>query len=201
MFSKISFSPITKTARRVFYIISLSAFISLPAKAIDPGSKAPIEIESDQAMLDDKTGTSTYSGNVIVSQGLTNLQADFITVSSQDRRIISITATGNPARFAQQTDKLSAKTHGYGEEIIYRAEDETLIFRGSAKLIQADNSFSGEIIEYDVIKKAIKAKGNESKGSRVKIQYFPESGSKPTEQPNKAQATNSDKSSSTNVNQ
>lgn len=201
MFSKISFFPGRKTASLGLYLISLSAIISLPASAIDPGSKAPIEIESDQATLDDISGVSTYTGKVIVSQGLTSLQADYISVVSQDRKISSITATGNPAHFSQQTDKLSATTHGYGKEITYSTQDETLIFKGDAKLIQADNSFSGETIEYDVIKKAIKAKGNESKGSRVKIQYFPESSIKPDGKPNATQPLKSKTPSSADINQ
>lgn len=201
MFSKISNPACKKTVRRNLYLIILSTIISVPVKAIDPGSKAPIEIESDQAMLDDKSGTSTYSGNVIVSQGLTSLQADYITVTSQDRKIISITAIGNPAHFSQQTNKVSAATHGYGKQITYTTQDETLLFKGDAKLIQADNSFSGETIEYDVIKKAIKAKGNESQGSRVKIQYFPEGKSSTEDQKNDNQTLNNEIPSSPNIDQ
>lgn len=159
------------------FICTNAAFI-MPASAFDPDSKAPIEIESDQATLDDKSGTSTYTGNVIVSQGLSKLAAETIVVISEDRKIISISAKGTPAHFTQQTDKYSPSTHGYGKEITYSAKDETLLFKGKAKLIQSENSFSGETIEYDVIKKAIKAKGNISEGSRVKIQYFPESTNK-----------------------
>ena len=145
----------------------------LPAYAIDPNSKAPIEIESDQATLDDKTGSSTYSGNVIITQGLSRLEAEFIKVESAERKISSISATGSPAHFVQQTDVNDVSTHGYGNAITYRTDNGSLTFKGDARLIQAENSFSGEEIEYDVIKKAIKAKGDESVGTRVKIQYFP----------------------------
>lgn len=153
----------------IFFIIlhPISAF------AIDPNSHAPIEIESDQATLDDKSGSSTYTGNVIISQGLSRLEASFIIVNSKDRKITSIKATGSPAHFVQQNELKNTSTHGYGSTITYSTEFESLTFTGNARLIQSENSFSGDVIEYDVIKKAIKAKGDESIGSRVKIQYFP----------------------------
>lgn len=155
-----------------FFVI-FSFFCGNVAFAIDPNSLEPIEIESDQATLDDKTGSSTYSGNVIISQGLSRLEADFIIVNSKDRKITSIQATGSPAHFVQQTALNEKSTHGYGNSIKYSTENESLTFKGEARLLQAENSFSGEEIEYDVVKKAIKAKGDENIGSRVKIQYFP----------------------------
>tara|TARA_R110002074_G_C12409109_1_gene654876 strand:+ start:509 stop:1051 length:543 start_codon:yes stop_codon:yes gene_type:complete len=163
-----------KTFFLILKVFFISCLISLPALAIDPNSKSPIEIESDQATLDDKTGSSTYSGNVIITQGLSRLEADFITVNSAERKISSISATGSPAHFVQQTESNGLSTHGYGNAITYRTDDGSLTFKGNARLIQAENSFSGEEIEYDVIKKAIKAKGDENIGTRVKIQYFPQ---------------------------
>lgn len=155
--------------------IVLSMILALPVYALDPNSQSPIEIESDQATLDDKTGTSTYSGNVIITQGLTRLEAEHILVNSKARKITSIKASGSPAHFVQQDEGSDTSTHGYGNTITYLVESESLTFSGGARLIQAENSFSGDIIEYDVIKKAIKAKGDESIGSRVKIQYYPNS--------------------------
>lgn len=182
MYSIINGRQLSSVACFGLSMLFLNAALTMPASAFDPDSKAPIEIESDQATLDDKTGTSTYTGNVIVSQDLSKLAAETIVVISEDRKIISISAKGTPAHFTQQTDKFSPSTHGYGKEITYSTKDETLVFKGNAKLIQSENSFSGETIEYDVIKKAIKAKGNISEGSRVKIQYFPESANKNSEE-------------------
>ena len=169
--NKISFN----TFNLIFKALVISILFSFPTFAIDPNSKAPIEIESDQATLDDKSGSSTYSGNVIISQGLSRLEAEFITVNSAERKITSISATGSPAHFVQQTELDGVSTHGYGDAITYLTDNGSITFKGNARLIQAENSFSGEEIEYDVLKRAIKAKGDESLGSRVKIQYFPSS--------------------------
>ncbi len=174
MFFKIKLVPFYAPSISSRHILVLSVLLlPMTAFGIDPNSKEPIEIESDRATLDDKTGSSTYTGNVIISQGESQLEADYIIVNSKDRKISSIVATGTPAHFVQQNDDKGATTHGYGNSISYSTELESLTFKGNARLIQDQNSFSGEEIEYDVTKKAIKAKGDESVGSRVKIQYYP----------------------------
>tara|TARA_R110001592_G_scaffold59620_2_gene180908 strand:+ start:31739 stop:32275 length:537 start_codon:yes stop_codon:yes gene_type:complete len=173
MFFKIKSSPFYFNLTYLKCALAIIFYLPLSALAIDPSSNAPIEIESDQATLDDKTGSSTYTGNVIISQGQTRLEADFIIVNSKDRKITSIKATGQPAHFVQESDLANTSTHGYGNVITYSTEFESLTFTGHARLLQDENSFSGEIIEYDMVKKAIKAKGDENIGTRVKIQYFP----------------------------
>lgn len=175
---KNKFSPFYFKFTCLKYVLVLIFYSPFDVFAIDPNSNSPIEIESDQATLDDKTGSSTYTGNVIISQGLTRLEANFIIVNSKDRKITSIKATGTPAHFVQGNELKNTSTHGYGNTITYSTELESLTFTGDARLLQAENSFSGEVIEYDMVKKAIKAKGDENIGSRVKIQYFPNGSTK-----------------------
>lgn len=152
-----------------------SAILTSPAFAIDIDREQPIQIESDSAVIDDTQGLSEYSGNVIISQGSTILEADHIRVTALDRSISKIVATGAPAHFKQQ-DAQNDATTGTADQITYLATEAVLIFDGNAKLAQTNNSFSGDRIEYDILQKAIRAKGDESTGSRVKIQYFPTSG-------------------------
>jgi len=147
--------------------------VSVNTYAINPNSELPIKIESDSASLNDETGISTYIGNVIISQGQTRLEADNISVNSQNRQITSIKAIGSPAHFIQHNALKNTQTHGYGDAIIYVSKNETLRFVGHAKFVQQGNSFSGEQIEYDILKKAIKAQGDETIGTRVKVQYQP----------------------------
>ncbi len=146
---------------------------SVTAFAIDPRSNQAIQIESDEALLDDAEGISSYNGNVIVSQGLSKLEADRLLVSAEDRRISRIEAWGSPAHFVQQDNAAAPATHGYAQSIVFEAKDSLLIFTGQARLLQSENSFAGERIEYDILKRAIRAQGDESVGSRVKIQYHP----------------------------
>ena len=105
---------------------------------------------------------------------MSRLEADNISVNAINRAIVSIKATGKPAHFAQQDNSDSPTTHGYGQSIIYTAKENILRFVGDAKLVQAENSFAGEEIEYDMLRRAIRAKGDQSQGSRVMINYYPQ---------------------------
>lgn len=168
-------------------IISLVLFcvsILVPSYslAINPNSNLPIAIESDSATLDDSAGTSTYKGNVIISQGLSHLKADEITINTANRKIVNIQATGIPAIFVQQENENSPRTQGSSNNITYEASKNLVIFSGNAKLLQQENSFSGEKIEYDIIKRAIRAEGNSSEDTRVKIHYFPQNADSTSEQ-------------------
>jgi len=160
------------SALKMCMVFSFTSYVSL-AMAISPESELPIEIESDSATFDDSKGTSSYSGNVVISQGFSRLEADSVTVSSVNRKIISIKANGRPAHFIQQASAEAPATHGYGNTIHYLAADAILRLENNASLVQQDNSFSGDLIEYDILKRAIKAKGDETIGTRVKIQYYP----------------------------
>ncbi len=173
----------------------LQTLIPFSAYAIDIDQSQPIEIESDSAMIDDSEGISTYRGNVIIRQGSTKLTADNITVFAQNRSVTQIVANGTPATFKQQDVGTDQSTSGQAEQITYKAEEAILLFSGEAKLAQATNSFSGDRIEYDIMRKAIRAKGDEGSGTRVKIQYFPN----PTSNTNQSagqdsKSTNSSKS-------
>lgn len=163
--------------------------LSTATLAIDPSNDQAIEIESDEALLDDAEGISSYNGNVIVSQGLSKLEADRLLVSAEDRRISRIEAWGSPAHFVQQEEASAPATHGYAQRIVFEAKDSLLIFTGQARLLQSENSFAGERIEYDILKKAIRAQGDESVGSRVKIQYHPNQTEPADTAPEQAPAT------------
>jgi lipopolysaccharide export system protein LptA len=165
-----SLTYISFIATLIFCFLSVSP----SALAIDPTSKLPIQIESDRATLDDVTGISNYAGNVIISQGESLLEADNISVNAINRKIVSIKATGRPAHFVQKTQETDTLTHGYASTIIYTAIDASLKLLNNASLVQDNNSFSGEEIHYDIIKRAIRAKGDKAVGTRVKIQYFPQ---------------------------
>jgi len=173
MYSTNKPSPLAYTAFLLSIVITLLS-AAPHALAINPTSKLPIQIESDRATLDDTTGISNYAGNVIITQGESRLEADNISVNAINRKIVSIKATGSPAHFVQKTPNESSLTHGYANTIIYTAIDESLKLLNNASLVQDNNSFSGEQIHYDIVKRAIRAKGDKTAGSRVKIQYFPQ---------------------------
>src|SRR5690554_524911 len=69
--------------------------------ALPSDQQQPIEIFSNSAKHDNKTGQSSYLGDVIIHQGSIKLEADRVNIQ---RETAVVEATGLPAYFQQQPD-------------------------------------------------------------------------------------------------
>ncbi len=62
-------------------LIALLLGLSSPhANAFTAGSNEPIRIQSDRAELDEQKGLSTYTGDVVITQGSSVLESDKVIV-------------------------------------------------------------------------------------------------------------------------
>ncbi|MGE8358313.1 MAG: lipopolysaccharide transport periplasmic protein LptA, partial [Microvirgula sp.] len=70
---------------------------ALAAHAEQADRSKPINIEADQASLDQQKGVTVYEGNVILTQGTSKLTAAKLTVNQDKAGNQFGTAIGNPA--------------------------------------------------------------------------------------------------------
>lgn len=154
-------------------LFSLLLMVSLPVYALDTQRDLPIDVVSNSAELNDQTGIAKYLGDVIITQGDSKLEAEEVAVTVIDQSIQLIEASGSPARFREGAINEEPRTQGSASTIRYDAEQATLLFQGQAELLQQGNTFAGEQIIYDIEQRAIRATGNDSGESRVKIRYRP----------------------------
>lgn len=128
----------------------------------------PITLEAQNATFNDRTGITTYTGNVVIQQGTLKLQANSLVAQlSDDKKIQSVTAQGTPAKFQQQMDGNRGLARGQARKIVYNAETGIITLSGGAFLTQAGATFSGETVRYSMNKRDIQASGG-NKG-RIKI--------------------------------
>ncbi len=155
----------------------IGASLSIQTFAFGAGDDAPIKIQSDSAELNNQKGVSTYTGDVIIVQGDANLKADKVIIYSENNALVKIEAFGSPAHFSREKSLASPQTDGYGKTIIYNKHSQILKLLKEARLQQAQNSFTGDVIEYDTLKGIINAHGNTSSTSetksRVEIEFHP----------------------------
>ncbi len=155
-------------------LIALLLGLSSPhANAFTAGSNEPIRIQSDRAELDEQKGLSTYTGDVVITQGTSVLESDKVIVYSNKEGLVKIEAFGTPAHFTQQQEETKPPTHGYGYTIIYTQADETLTLIKEAKLLQGKNTFRGEKIEYNTVSRVVTAQGDAETSQRVEIIVHP----------------------------
>ena len=102
---------------RFFYILLLfSPKIAFAEKA---DREKPIEIESDTMTVDDTKNTSTYQGDVILTQGTLIIKADKLIVRADNQGFQHSTSIGHPKTFKQKRDGIDEYIEGIGQRMDY----------------------------------------------------------------------------------
>ena len=110
----------------------------------------PIHLEADEVIMDDARQTSTFIGNVRLSQGTLLISGDKIVVTEDKDGFKHATAYGNTAEFRQKREGLDGYVEGYGKRIEYDARTGTLNFQENARLKRDMDEVSGDNITYNV---------------------------------------------------
>ncbi len=132
-----------------------------------------ISLLADHATYNDKTGVTTYTGNVVIEQGSMKLNAASIVANlNKNKQISTITATGSPAKFQQQVDTSRGIARGEAQKIVYNAETGILNLMGNAYLYQNGASIRGNTLKYSMNKGDIEVSGGASSGSKGQIQII-----------------------------
>ena len=157
-------------------IIVIGVFLSLsapPLQALTSDRDKPIELEADQAELDESRGVSIYTGNVVVVQGTMRLSGDKVTVYTVDGSPQRLVTEGNPARFRQRPDGKSEDVIATAKELEHLVSEDLLKLRGDALVIQDGDEFQGDRMEYHIATDKLNASTDEGSTSRVKITLQP----------------------------
>jgi lipopolysaccharide transport protein LptA len=137
------------------FLIMLSCSL---VKAYIPDLKSPIEVQSDSAEYDTRTGIAKHLGHVLMNQGDRELHSEELLVHrNQSGNIILCIAKGSPAfyRGALEADKPSLE--GQAKEIRFDPVLGLLTLEGDAELLQENYLFKGPNIIYDLNEKKIKS--------------------------------------------
>ena len=142
------------------------------AGTVHAAKAPPGNISSDALELDQKAQSTTYSGNVLLTQGQMKLTAESLTVFLRGGKLGSIEAQGSPARFETRLDDGTTVT-GEAEQIRFDSAARLLTLIGNGKLTQGRNRIENDFIEYDLNKGNLKAGGNKAK-KRVEVIFQPD---------------------------
>ncbi|OZG70541.1 lipopolysaccharide transport periplasmic protein LptA [Hahella sp. CCB-MM4] len=161
----------------LFYLMLALSLLSPLSYAINLSSSSdePIKIQADRAELDDIAGKSTYTGNVIITQGKSRLEAAKVILVSDSNGIKSFFASGEPAHLVQYDPETDVVTQAYAREIRYERDENRVTLKQNARLEQPSSSFQGEEIIYDTVKRLVTAESASSgeDTGRVEIIYQP----------------------------
>ena len=159
-------------------VLPMFVLLVLPlySHALPSDSNQEIKLLADKATYSERTGVTSYSGNVSITQGTFKMTADNITVNlSQQRSINSAVATGRPATMQQIVTQEKGLAKGQASKIDYNAVTGIITLTGNAKLVQNGASFAGNVIRYSL--KAGDVEATAGGNQRVELVFPPSSNS------------------------
>ncbi len=133
---------------------------------LESDQRAPIEIQADQAELNETDQTARYLGNVELQQGTLRIVCDELLIVNTDAGISKVHATGSPAQYEQTLDENQPPLQAQALEIIYIPQDGKIVLKEQASIKQSGHVFEGYRIEYDINKQLLSASSSQNdKGS------------------------------------
>lgn len=169
----IKLNPSNKGVNPWFLSLLLAGMMST-AYAIKSDVEAPVQIEADSAVFDKMAGKATYDGNVSIRQGTLEILAAHIEINAPNNEIVSIIATGSPVSLKQKMDN-GKLANGKAREMQYLIKEKRLILNGDAELMQDQDRFTSNHIEYLTGTGQLTAGGTGGKGKsgRVSAVFYP----------------------------
>jgi lipopolysaccharide export system protein LptA len=175
----------TEIIRPALLLVAL--IIAGDLEALTSDKDQPIEIEADNAELDDKKGVTIYRGNVVVTQGSIHMTGDTMTVYyTESNDLDTVIMEGQPATYRQLPDDSEVYDEAEALRMEYHELKNLIVLIDNAVVKQEGLRFSGNRIEYDTERSQIKARGRTAteisddaggqeteKGDRVRITIKP----------------------------
>jgi lipopolysaccharide export system protein LptA len=109
----------------------------------------PIHLEADRVSIDDMRQVSTFTGNVLLTQGTMSINGEQIVVTQNKQGLERGTATGQPAGFRQRREGSEEFVEGYGERIEYDVVADVVNIYGQAHIKRGQDEVRGEHIVYN----------------------------------------------------
>jgi len=135
---------------------------------LESDRKQPITIQADDAILDEREGISIYRGDVTIDQGTLHISADQVEIIAEGDKVIQIIASGTEdrgslAHYEQQPEEDEALVSADARKITYFVQEERVHLVGNARLQQARDTFSGELLYYNVNEGVVNLSGSGQK--------------------------------------
>ena len=137
-----------------------------------------IVVGADRLLADDANRTSTFEGNVVVTQGTMRMTAGKVVVREDAQRHKFYVASGSPVTFRQKRDKVDEWVEGFADRAEFDDRDDVLKLYERAKVKSNQNELTGDFISYDMTREVAEASGSAPgatvpKDSRVKVIILP----------------------------
>lgn len=172
----------TRTTSAIAFAIAAASFAGA-ACAEKADREKNIDVAADLLTADDRNKTSTFDGNVVVTQGTMRITAARVTVKEDPQRYKVYVATGAPVTFRQKRDGTEDWIEGFAERAEFDDKSDMLKLHNKARLKSPQGELAGELITYDMGRELFQVTGaggtKSLPGSRVKATLIPQKKGEP----------------------
>ena len=144
----------------------LACTLALPLALAPLGSSAEkgdrekeIVVGADRLTADDANRTSTFEGNVVVTQGTMRMTAGRVVVKEDAQRHKFYVASGSPVTFRQKRDKVDEWVEGFADRAEFDDRDDVLKLYEKARVKSNQNELTGDFISYDMKREVAEVTG------------------------------------------
>jgi lipopolysaccharide export system protein LptA len=132
---------------------------ALPTLAERADREKEIVVGADRLLADDANRTSTFEGNVVVTQGTMRMTAAKVTVKEDADRHKYYVANGAPVTFRQKRDKVDEWVEGFAERAEFDDRNDVLKLFSRARVRSNQNEITGDFISYDMRRELAEVSG------------------------------------------
>ena len=155
-----------------------AALVALPAGAERSDREKEIVVGADRLTADDANRTSTFDGNVVVTQGTMRITAARVVVKEDAQRHKFYVASGSPVTFRQKRDNIDEWIDGMAERAEFDDRNDVLRLYTQARVKSNQNELTGDFISYDMKREVAEVSGAPPgkaapPNSRVKVIIMP----------------------------
>ncbi|WP_353223918.1 lipopolysaccharide transport periplasmic protein LptA [Salinisphaera hydrothermalis] len=156
-------------------VAALTPALTLAATSDASKQKLPINIQANNADFTQKSGVSTYTGNVHLTRGGLTLTGNKLVVTQMnDKHQIKAVLTGDPAHIDKQPDSSDNEVvTGHAQQIEYSNASSVITLRGDAVINRNGDQIRGAVITHNVDTGATHAERGQGKDERVHITIQP----------------------------
>ena len=153
----------------LFKIIASALLIqSFTAYAEKADREKPIDLDADTVLVDDAKKTSTYIGDVILTQGTLIIHADKLIVREDKEGFQHSTSFGNPTTFKQKLEGKPIYIEGNAQRIEYDGRMDKVQLYTKAWVKRGEDIVHGDYIMYDANAEYVEVQGGASQSGNSK---------------------------------
>lgn len=150
---------------RCIALLFAFALSAAPAHAEKADRSKPIHLEADRVTVDDAKQISTFTGNVVLTQGTMVLRGDKMEVRQDKNGFRHGTTWGTLAYFKQKREGADELIEGWAERIEYDSRADKVQMFNRAMLKRGQDEVRGNYISYDVASEFFQVDGGGTKSA------------------------------------